>query len=124
MAVSGNLPRFREDLLAEQIEQDGKHFVDVMDDASGVMFRFYDVEYALACAMNGERDVDAIVGWAENELGFRPRPQDVRRVVETLGDLGYLDEGTSAMASSLEAGETIPTPVSAAPRDDAELVRG
>ena len=41
-----------------------------IDPDSGNVFRFYEVEYSLACAMDGERDVAGIVKWAEEELGL------------------------------------------------------
>ena len=54
-------PRFRQDLVAELVE-DGKHrFIDVADPDNGQVFRFYEIEYSLACAMDGERDVAGIV---------------------------------------------------------------
>jgi hypothetical protein len=46
-------PRFRTDLVAEPIEEAGQRFVDVIDPDTGSAFRFYDVEYSLACAMDG-----------------------------------------------------------------------
>ena len=49
-------PRFRNDLVAQQLEEEGVQYVDVTDPNSGSTFRFYDVEYSIACGMNGERD--------------------------------------------------------------------
>ncbi len=89
-------PRFRQDLLAELIaEQDGR-FIDVMDPDSETIFRFYEVEYSLACGMDGERDVPGIVKWAQEELGLSPTPQEVRTVIATLGDLGFIAAGEAA----------------------------
>ena len=56
-------PRFRQDLLAEAIEENGARFIDVIDPDSGDEFRFYELEYAMACAMDGERDVAGLVKW-------------------------------------------------------------
>ena len=44
-------PRFRNDLVAQPIEEEGIRWVDVTDPDSGSTFRFYDVEYSIACAM-------------------------------------------------------------------------
>ena len=83
-------PRFRTDLVAEPIQEGGKLFVDVFDPDSGTGFRFYEVEYSLACAMDGERDVAGLVRWAKEELGVEPSAGELATVINTLGDLGYL----------------------------------
>ena len=67
-----------------------------MDPDSETIFRFYEVEYSLACGMDGERDVPGIVKWAQEELGLSPTPQEVRTVIATLGDLGFIATGEAA----------------------------
>ena len=84
-------PRFRQDLVAEPIEDGNSKFIDVMDPDSGNVFRFYEVEYSLACAMDGERDVPGIMRWAQEELGLSASASEVKTVIATLGELGYLD---------------------------------
>src|SRR5688500_9682925 len=116
MAGTGDRPQFRHDLLAESIDEGGSHFIDVMDDATGTTFRFYEVEYALACAMDGQRDVDAIIDWADQELGLRPRAKEVQRLASTLGELGFLSS-TAVVAEPS-------TPAAAVAAADDELVRG
>jgi hypothetical protein len=91
IARGDDRPKFRQDLLAESVEDSGQRFIDVMDPDSGNLFRFYEVEFSLACAMDGERDVTGIVKWAQEELGVTPSPAEVRTVISTLGELGYLD---------------------------------
>ena len=76
---SQDRPRFRQDLVAEAIESDGARFIDVIDPDTGDEFRFYDVEYAVACAMDGERDVEELVQWAQHELGITPSPTEERQ---------------------------------------------
>ncbi|MEO8704801.1 MAG: hypothetical protein ABI867_32415 [Kofleriaceae bacterium] len=95
-------PKFRHDqLVAESISiDDGGRFVDVMDPDSGNVFRFYEVEFSLACAMDGERDVAGIVQWAKEELGLSPTQTEVRNVIATLGELGYLDQTAAAKAAA------------------------
>ena len=100
-------PRFRQDLLAELVDEQGARFIDVMDPDSGNLFRFYEVEYSLACAMDGERDVPGIVKWAQDELGLTPSPQEVRNVIATLGDLGFIDPGAPAEAADLAPGVVV-----------------
>ncbi len=92
-------PRFRNDLVAQPIEEAGQLFVDVTDPDSGETFRFYEVEYALACAMDGQRDVGGLVHWAEEELGLVPSSDEIGTVVKTLDTLGYLSRSARSAAS-------------------------
>ena len=114
-------PRFRTDLVAEPIDDDGKRFIDVVDPDSGNGFRFFEVEYSIACAMDGERDVAGIQRWAREELGVEPSAVEVATVISTLGELGYLDlgylEGTGATAAPVvdDEPELVAGVVAAAP---------
>ncbi len=96
--TSSGKPRFKQELVAELVEDGGARYIDVMDPDSGNIFRFYEVEYALACAMDGERDVAGIMKWAQEELGVTPTQSEVNRVIATLGDLGYLDGAEAGAA--------------------------
>jgi len=135
-AAGSDRPRFRqEQLVAEPIEDRGGRFIDVMDPDSGNLFRFYEVEFSLACAMDGERDVAGIVQWAKEELGVAPSQNEVRSVIATLGELGYLDQTAAAKAAAaasaprapareqdLAAGIVVGTPArKGAPAVDVEL---
>lgn len=91
MDTAQSLPRFRTDLIAQPIDEAGQHFVDVTDPDSGKMFRFYEVEYSIATAMNGQRDIAGLANWADTELGLQPSPDEVKSVIDTLAELGYLD---------------------------------
>ncbi|HUJ62204.1 MAG TPA: hypothetical protein VLX92_27040 [Kofleriaceae bacterium] len=101
MNVATDRPRFRQDLVAEPIDDNGTRFIDVADPDSGSVFRFYEVEYSIACAMDGERDVAGLVRWAREELGVQPSASEVQTVISTLGELGYLE--TAARAAALAA---------------------
>jgi biotin carboxyl carrier protein len=90
MAAAQTRPRFRTDLVAQSLELEGHRFVDVTDPESESTFRFYEVEYSLACAMDGNRDVQGLAQWAEEELGLRPEPSEIETVINTLAELGYL----------------------------------
>ncbi len=92
-------PRFRQDLFAELVDEHGGRFIDVMDPESGNLFRFYEVEYSLACGMDGERDIAGIVKWAQDELGLSPSLQEVRSVIATLQEYGFIDTSAPAQAS-------------------------
>ncbi len=88
---SSALPRFRTDLVAQPIDEEGQRFVDVTDPDSGATFRFYDVEYSIACAMDGRRDLDELVDYALEELGLEASPEELETVIGTLDELGYLE---------------------------------
>jgi len=98
-------PRFRTDLVAQPIEESGQRFIDVTDPDSGTTFRFYEVEYSIACAMDGQRNVSALADWAEAELGIAPKPSsdELERVIHTLSELGYLAT-QSSLASDIGLG--------------------
>lgn len=108
-AGTGNLPtqpRFRSELMAEPIDDGGRRFIDVLDPASGNGFRFYEAEYALACGMDGVRDIDGIVQWAASELGLSTNANEVADVIYTLGGLGYLDASEQQLAQGVVAART------------------
>jgi biotin carboxyl carrier protein len=116
-------PRFRTDLVAEPIDEDGQRFIDVIDPDTGSAFRFYEVEYSIACAMDGARNLSGLVDWAREELGITPSAGELETVIATLGDLGYL--AGAGFEAELAPGVVAPTygePDVAAP--DIELGAG
>ncbi len=117
-------PRFRQDLVAEPIEEHGGRFIDVMDPDSGNLFRFYEVEYSLACGMDGERDVAGIVKWAQDELGLTPSAQEVRTVIATLGDLGFIATGVEAAADGPELATGVVAAAAVAPAMSSDVELG
>ena len=109
-------PRFRQDLIAELVEDGGARFIDVVAPDSDNVFRFYEVEYSIACAMDGERDVAGIVKWATEELGVTPSPKEVQSVIATLVDLRFIDTG--AVAADAKVAQAAPTqPAKQAPAE-------
>src|SRR5690606_28409908 len=117
MQASSERPRFRQDLVAESIEDGATRFIDVLDPDSGTLFRFFEVEYSLACAMDGQRDVAGIIRWADEELGLKTNAKEVSHVIATLADLGYLERGAeaAAAASAAQAAQPVTTPTPAKP---------
>jgi hypothetical protein len=110
-------PRLRSDLVSEPVEVDGSMWVDVSDPDSGVTFRFHEVEFAVARAMNGKRDLDGLVGWARAELAIEPDVGDLRNVISTLTELGYLHAFTDPFAggSGFDISDEQPTNVADEP---------
>jgi len=121
-------PRFRTDLVAEPIDDGGLRFIDVLDPDSGNGFRFFEVEYSIACAMDGERDLAGLMRWAREELGVEPSLKEIGTVITTLGDLGYLEGASTEAAALADDGPELVPGVVVAPRpepgrfnDDVEL---
>lgn len=85
-------PLFRYDLQTTAIQESGNRYVDVTD-PGGQSFRFYEVEYAVACGMDGQRDVAAIVRWAMLELELQTTPAEVSAIVAKLAELDYIETG-------------------------------
>lgn len=111
-------PRFRQDLIAEPIDDAADaqaRFIDVMNPDSGHVFRFYEVEYSLACGMDGERDVTGIVKWAKDELGLTASMREVEAVIATLNELGYLEPGTAVATAPAAEPKRVVAPVESAP---------
>lgn len=104
MDIAYSRPRFRTDLVAKPFDEAGHRFVDVTDPDSGKTFRFYEVEYSIACAMDGNRDIGGLVEWAQVELGLEPSPDELRTVISTLADLGYLDRGAAGGGGGFDLG--------------------
>jgi hypothetical protein len=125
---------FRQDLVAEAIEEQGARYIDVMDPDSGNVFRFFEVEYSIACAMDGQRDVAGIVKWAQEELGLTPSAKEVQTVIATLADLRFISTGATKLSEVPEAKVAAKsawvdehneaTVVGAAPLPDEELAPG
>src|SRR6185436_1092774 len=122
MQAGTERPRFRQDLFAEAVDEQGAKYIDVMDPDTGGVFRFYEVEFSIACAMDGERDVPGLVQWARDELGVTPTTNEVLTVIATLGDLGYLDMAAAARTpAAAPKVPTKPVPAGAPPGTTSEV---
>lgn len=110
-------PRFRQDLVAEAVEDGGNKFIDVADPDTGNVFRFFEVEFSIACAMDGQRDAAGIRDWAKEELGLMPSLNEVRNVIASLRDLGFIDAGDAAgvAAAAAEPSKPIEAPTRPTP---------
>ncbi|HUS63103.1 MAG TPA: hypothetical protein VMZ28_01125 [Kofleriaceae bacterium] len=108
MSMDTDRPIFRTDLVAKPIDggNGSDRLVEVTDPDSGKSFRFYEIEYAIACAMDGERDLPGLAQWANIELGLEPGEAELRTMIGTLGELGYLEgvAGAQPAAPGAKAG--------------------
>tara|TARA_R110002073_G_scaffold74100_6_gene181205 strand:+ start:23079 stop:24923 length:1845 start_codon:yes stop_codon:yes gene_type:complete len=105
-APSAEKPFFRYDLQTEAIEDGGQRFVEVTDPNGGKSFRFFEVEYAVACGMDGERSLEALVDWAKSELDLKTTTDELGAIVSKLSELEYLGAGEST-ASQAEAQDEV-----------------
>ncbi len=84
-------PHFRSDLVATPvIGADGEQYVDVADPTTGKSFRFFEVEYSIAMAMDGKRSLAGVAAWAGEEMELDVPESELVGLVATLRDLGYL----------------------------------
>lgn len=112
-STSGGRPRFRvDDLAAEAVEEGGQHYVEVIDPATGDGYRFFQSEYALACGMDGQRDIAGLARWAADELGLKASPAEIEAVAATLGELGML-EGSQVAAPAVAPAAAVVAPAAA-----------
>lgn len=98
-ATSSQTPSFRYDLQTEALEKGGKRYVEVSCPDKGNSFRFYEVEYALACGMDGTRNVGALVAWAKSELDLVTTEDEVSAIISKLADLSYLGSDSSVVST-------------------------
>ncbi|MCP4447418.1 MAG: hypothetical protein GY811_19065, partial [Myxococcales bacterium] len=110
-AFGAEKPLFRYDLQTEAIEDGGQRFVEVGDPDGGASFRFFEVEYAVACGMDGERDIAALVAWAKTELDLKTNADELGAIVSKLSELQYLGGSEQPQAASSSAQAPKPGPV-------------
>jgi hypothetical protein len=89
-------PRLRDDLVVSTLDDEGVRYVDVSDPTSGSKFRFFEVEYVIAQAMNGQRDLGAVAEYVRAEVGVEASTSELWQVQATLAELGYLHGGAAA----------------------------
>ena len=94
------LPQFRNDLHSQLILREGTRLIEVTCPVSGTSFEFFETEYAVACAMDGQKDVDGLAAWSQAQLGFSPKTDELEAIVSKLTDLGYLSGSVPAVQAS------------------------
>jgi multidrug efflux pump subunit AcrA (membrane-fusion protein) len=103
MAEEG--PRFRRDLVATPIELDGIVYVEANDPHAGNSFRFYEIEHAIALALDG-RALGAVLATVQTETGLDLTLPQLEEFVQRLHELGFLEgQGPSNGAPVAEEAE-------------------
>src|SRR5215207_1106823 len=90
MSMGAAAPRFRRDLNAAEVEDNGVLYVEVSDARSGKSFRFYDFEYAVARKLNGRSLADVSRALHE-ELQLELTPEQLQAFSDQLRSLGFLE---------------------------------
>jgi hypothetical protein len=85
-------PRFRRDLVARPIEADGVAYVEAVDPRTGVAFRFYAVEHAVAEAFDGRTLTEIITG-ARERSGLPLTIEQLKQFAQQLTTLGFMESG-------------------------------
>src|SRR4051794_32150445 len=86
-------PRFRRDLVARPIEADGVAYVETTDPRTGVAFRFYAIEHAVAEAFDG-RPLPEVIDAVRERSGLELTLDQVAAFARRLTELGFLENGT------------------------------
>jgi hypothetical protein len=102
------LPRFRADLKTTIAQEEDMTFIEVADPGSGVAFRFYDFEYALAQQFNGQ-SLDAVASWAATTYDANVTPEALQSFVDKLAGLGFLEQPGPETAPEDESAPTDPS---------------
>ncbi len=84
------LPRFRRDLEAHGLEEDGVHYVEVRDGRNNASFRFYDFEHAAALALDG-RPLDQVLGGLRAQADLDLTVDQLAAFADELLSLGFLE---------------------------------
>ena len=108
--MSLDKPRFRRDLEAVPLEEDGQRYVEVRDPVTGGSFRLYDSEYRVALAFDG-LSFDRIIPWLRLALGLELDESVLREFAGRLHELGFLepDDGREPDPVPTPAVETAPS---------------
>jgi hypothetical protein len=101
-------PRLRDDLVAATADDDGVAYVDLTDPATGINFRFYDFEYALAKQLTGQ-PLEGVVAWASATYQIDLTSEALDQFIEKLAGLGFL-AGAGAGAQPVSLSPLSPSP--------------
>ncbi len=91
-------PRFRRDLDAVPVEDQGERYVDVRDPETGGTFRFYDFEYRVALAFDG-LTLDRVVPWVKLSTGLELQVDQLQAFAARLEEMGFLEHEAAPAAA-------------------------
>ena len=93
--MGGKAPRFRKDLEAATVESDGVAYVEVCDRKAGKEFRLYELEYAVAVALDGRALSDVAASLRDN-AGMELSVEQLEAFAQQLEELGFLEPSAAA----------------------------
>lgn len=96
--------KLRADLhSAEVVDADGVLYYDVTDPKTGGVLRLFDYEWLIAQKLDGQRGMDELARWTEEQFGFSASRDDMQVYAERLHQLGLLDGPAATAAKPLPA---------------------
>ncbi len=96
--------KLRADLhSAEVVDADGVLYYDVTDPKTGGVLRLFDYEWLIAQKLDGQRGMDELAKWTEEQFGFAASRDDMQVYAERLHHLGLLDGPVATAAKPLPA---------------------
>ena len=96
--------KLRADLhSAEVVDADGVLYYDVTDPKTGGVLRLFDYEWLIAQKLDGQRGMDELAKWTEEQFGFSASRDDLQVYAERLHQLGLLDGPAATAAKPLPA---------------------
>ncbi len=109
-------PRLRIDLQATPVEDaDGVLYYDVSDPKTGSVLRLFDFEWLLAQRLDGAHSIDALVGFAEEHLGFTTSRADLEVYAEKLHEFGLVELAAVSAPQAAPPAVSQPEPLPATP---------
>jgi multidrug efflux pump subunit AcrA (membrane-fusion protein) len=96
--MGGGSPRFRRDMQAANVEDEGVLFVEVTDPRSGKSFRFYDFEHTVALALDG-RPLEVVAATLKEAAELELTRDQIASFADQLQALGFLENGENGPAA-------------------------
>ena len=96
--------KLRADLQsAEVVDAEGVLYYDVSDPKTGGVLRLFDYEWLIAQKLDGQRSLDELARWTEEQFGFATSRDDLQVYAERLQQLGLVDGAAAAGHKPLPA---------------------
>ncbi len=83
-------PQFRQDLEATKEEQQGVAFFRIDDPATQASFRLYEIEYMIACKLDGVRALGDVIAAVKSEFNFDISVPDLNKFIGQLETMGFI----------------------------------
>lgn len=94
-------PTFRQDLTCTRDDQDGVVYYQVEDPKAQASFRLYEIEYRIACALDGKRSLQEVAETIKRDYDFEISDGDLLKFVGQLKQMNFViwDDADTAPSS-------------------------